>query len=172
MQNQISKHWYIGLVKGIIMMMLAIVVFVSPGAAVLTYVLWIGLGFILSGIIRIAHGLAEKNNLKNWGGIVLEGVIDLFLGYILLANPAVTEVTLPLLIGLWAAFYGLGLVIDAFSETGNMGLKLVTGILIFVLANAVMFHPVLTGITLVAWLGPILLIIGIYNMVISFHIKE
>lgn len=171
MENQISKNWYMVLIKGIIMVLLALLIFMSPASALLTYVLYIGIGFIIAGIVRLIQGFTVKGISANWGWIVFEGVMDIFLGYILMAHPGLTVSILPIMIGFWAAFYGIFLVIDAFSGTGGMGIKLISGILIIILANTIIFNPVAFGLTMAIWLGVMLMVVGIYNIIISFSLK-
>jgi uncharacterized membrane protein HdeD (DUF308 family) len=172
MKSEISKYWYLVLIKGIIMVLLAILVFTSPAGTLLTYVLWVGIGVIITGIARIVQGISAKGVLENWGGVVFEGVMDIFLGYILMAHPGLTLTVLPIMIGFWAAFYGLNLIIDAFSGSENKGLKIVFGLFILILANVIIFNPISFGVTMAIWLGVILLFAGIYNVIISFSIKS
>ena len=171
MEKQVSTNWYMVLIKGIIMVLLALLIFNSPGGAMLTYVLYIGIGFIIAGVVRIVQGFSAKGALDKWGWIVFEGVMDIFLGYILMAHPGLTVSILPIMIGFWAAFYGLFLVVDAFSGTGGMGIKLISGILIFILANMIIFNPVSFGLTMAIWIGVMLMIAGIYNIIVSFSLK-
>ena len=171
MENSISKNWYMVLIKGIIMILLAVLIFMSPVDALITYALWIGLGFSLAGIFRIIQGFSAKGSYDGWGWLVLEGVLDLFVGFILMANPILTAEILPFLIGFWAGFYGLFLIVDAFSGTGSMGMKLIAGILILILGTMILFNPIAAGITAAIWIGIILLFVGVYNVIISFSLK-
>ena len=171
MENQISKYWYLTLIKGIIMVLLAVLLFNSPADSLLVYVLYIGIGFIIAGIAIIAQGISAKGVLDNWGWVVFGGVMDIFLGYILMAHPGLTVSVIPIMIGFWAAFYGIFLVIDSFSGTGGGLLKIIFGILILIMANVIIFNPVAFGLTMAIWLGIILLIAGIYNVFISFQMK-
>ncbi len=171
MEKQISKNWYMVLIKGIIMVLLAVLMFMSPEGTLLAYVLYLGIGFIISGIVFIVKGISAKGVLDNWGWVVFEGVMDIFLGFILMAHPGLTLTVLPIMIGFWGAFYGIFLIIDAFSGTGSAVLKIVSGILILILANTIIFNPVSFGLTLAIWLGFILLFAGIYNIINSFSLK-
>ena len=170
METQISKYWYMVLIKGIIMVLLALLLFNSPADSLLAYVLWIGIGFIISGIAIIVQGIAAKG-VQGWGWIVFGGVMDIFLGYILMAHPSLTVSIIPIMIGFWAAFYGIFLIIDAFTGTGGAVMKIIFGILIIILANTIIFNPVAFGLTLAIWLGVILLFSGIYNIINSFSLK-
>lgn len=117
MENLISKNWHLVLIKGIIMVLLAILVLMSPAGTLLTYVVWLGIGVVISGIMRIVQGISAKGALDNWGSLVFEGVIDIFFGFILMLHPGITLTILPIMIGFWAAFYGLSLMIDGFSSS-------------------------------------------------------
>lgn len=159
------------LIKGIIMILLAILMLSSPAAAILTYVIWIGLGLIITGVVRIVEGIQAKGTLDNWGWILFEGIMDILIGFILMANPAVTASVFPFIIGFWAAFYGFFLIVDSFTGTGNGLLKIVGGILIVMLAFNIMFNPLGLGLVITIWIGIMLLVMGIYNVIASFSLK-
>lgn len=171
MENQLKSRWYLQLIKGIVLILLAILIFRSPVGALLTWALYIGLGLILSGIVIVILGFSAKGILPNWGWRVFEGVIDIFLGFILMANPAVTVAVLPFVVGFWGAFYGVMLFIDAFSNKGNTGIQMVSAILIFLLSTTIMFNPLFIGLTFAIWFGILFLTAGIFNVINSFSNK-
>jgi len=154
------------------MILLAMLIFTSPGGALLAFALYIGIGLLLTGIIVIVRGFSLRTSHVKWGWTVFEGFLDLFLGFILLANPLVTAAILPFIIGFWAVFYGMKIFIDAFSETSNKMLRIISGILIVVIGTLIMFNPLFAGLTLAIWAGALLLIVGIYNVIASFSVKK
>ena len=172
MENQIKLNWYMVLIKGIIMTLLALMVLSSPGSALLAFALYLGIGLFLTGIAMIYRGFSLKKVNSHWGWIVFEGFLDLFLGYILLANPLVTASVLPFVFGFWATFYGISLFINAFSATDHKTMKIVSGILIIIIGNIIMFNPIFAGMTMAVWVGALLLIAGIYNVIVSFSLKK
>jgi uncharacterized membrane protein HdeD (DUF308 family) len=170
-ENQMKVNWLMVLLKGIIMILLALLVFSNPVDALITYALYIGIGFGIAGLLLVFQGISVRKGNSGWGWVVFEGFIDLFLGYVLVAHPALTAAIIPFIIGFWAVFYGVLLVLDSFSGTGSMLLKLMAGILIIILGNVVMFNPGAAGFTIAIWFGVLLLIVGIYNVIISFSLK-
>lgn len=171
MENVISKNWYLLLIKGIIMILLAILVLASPADALLTYVLYIGIGFVITGGVRIVQGFQAKGAAEGWGWIVFEGVMDIIIGFILMAHPGLTASILPFILGFWGTFYGFYLIIDAFSGKGSAGLKIIAGILTVIIGFAIMFNPVAMGLTLAIFIGIMLFIVGLYNVAVSFTLK-
>ncbi len=153
------------------MILLAFLVFSSPGGALLTFSLYIGIAFLVTGIFVIFRGISLRKVSSNWGWSVFEGFLDLFLGYVMLSNPLVTAEVFPFIFGFWATFYGIFLIIDSLSGTNNKTAKIISGILIIIFGNIIMFNPLFAGLTLAIWAGVLLLVAGIHNVIISFSLK-
>ena len=171
MENESNSKWYLQLLKGLLLILLAVLVFMSPAGALLAWAIYIGIGMIISGIFILIFGFSGRGVDDSWGWRVFEGLIDIFLGFILLANPEVTASVLPFVVGFWGAFYGIMLFVDAFSGTGAGGIKFISGVLLFLLSTVIMFNPVFGGLTIATWFGIILLTAGIYNVIFSFSSK-
>ena len=172
MENVILKTRTMLLIKGLIMFLLAALILMNPAEALLSYAVYIGIGAMLAGILVLFKSISSRKEVKAWGWGALEGLLDLFVGYILLSNPGLTAEVLPFIIGLWAVFYGIMLIIDAFSGNGSLMLKLIAGILVIIVANIMITNPLTAGMSLAVWVAVILLISGIYNIVIYFSTKN
>ena len=172
MENQITSNWYMVLIKGIIMILLAIFIFSSPGGALLAFALYIGIALLLTGFLILFRGIASRKDNSQWGWSVFEGLLDIFLGYVLLANPLVTAAVLPFIFGFWAVFYGILLIIQSFSETTNKGVKIISGILMALVGVIIMHNPIFVGLSLVIWVAVLLMIAGIFNVFASFSLKK
>jgi len=172
MSNVISKNWYLVLIRGLILLLLSYLIFQSPGDALVAYALYVGIGFIITGLFEIFGGIASKNDNPNWGLTIFGGILDLIVGYILTAHPLLTASIIPFIIGFWAMFYGFFLIINSFTTAGNFALKFFGGILLIISANFLMFNPLIAGLTVTLWIATLLLIAGIYNIVFSFQLKS
>jgi STE24 endopeptidase len=69
-------------------------------------------------------------------------------------------------------FYGILLLIGSFSETENKTMKIISGILLFIIGAMIMRNPIFAGMSLAIWVAVLLLIAGIYNVIISFSLKK
>jgi uncharacterized membrane protein HdeD (DUF308 family) len=167
-----NKNWYMFLLKGIILVVLSLFVLINPEGTLKTIAFYLGIGFFISGIILVIRGIPALNgdHKLNWN--VLEGSIDLILGFFLMVFPLAMASVFPVLIGLWAGFYGILIIVDAVNTVENRVMKLITGIVIFLLAIVLIFKPLLLGLTILAWLGILLLISGIMNIILSVKMKE
>ena len=171
MEQTISKKWYLILIKGLIMILLAILIFMSPANALLTYATWLGLGFSVSAVIRIVQGISAKQANESWAWVIFEGSIDLLMGFIFLTHHGLTTAVLPFFIGFWATIMAIFLIIEGFSGARSSSIKIITGFLVLLVGIKCMFHPIDAGTTIAVWVGIVFLVIGIYNIVLSFSLK-
>ena len=172
MENLANKNWWLVLLKGLILIILAFVVFSNPGVTIIGISLFLGLGLLLTGIVISIMALAGKKEMDNWGWKLAEGLLDVLFGFILIANPEITAVIIPFLIGFWAIFYGVLLTVGAFSTAKFSWALLIGGILIILFGNIILFNPIIFGITISVWIGITLLVTGIANVVLAFDVKS
>jgi uncharacterized membrane protein HdeD (DUF308 family) len=172
MEKMANKNWWLVLLKGLLLIVLAFIVIGNPGDTLLAIALFIGIAFLLTGFAIIFVALLGKNDLENWSWKLAEGILDVLLGFILIANPEITAIVIPFLIGFWALFYGILLTVGAFSSKEFSWIMLLVGILTIILGNIIMFNPIVMGLTLAIWIGITLLIVGIANVAFSFDIKK
>ena len=171
MEQTISKKWYLILIKGFIMILLGLLFIISPANALLTYALWIGLGFSVSAVIRIVQGISAKNANESWAWVIFEGSIDLLMGFIFLTHPGLTVAILPFFIGFWATIMAIFLIIEGFSGARSSAIKIITGFSVLLVGFKCMFNPIAAGMTIAVWIGVVFLVIGIYNVVLSFSLR-
>ena len=53
MESKVLKNWWMPLLKGIILIVLSILVFMHPDGALLGFALYIGIGFLIAGVVLI-----------------------------------------------------------------------------------------------------------------------
>ena len=171
MDEQTTSTWYFTLIKGIIMILLAVLVFLSPAGALLTWGFYIGSLFVFAGMVLIYQGFAGRGVHENWTWRVFEGLLDMYIGFMLITNPLITASLLPFLFGFWGAFYGIALFIDGFSHKESNILKLVSAVIIFWISSLIMFNPLLFGVTFAIWIAIIFLVGGVFNLIHAVSIK-
>jgi uncharacterized membrane protein HdeD (DUF308 family) len=99
-------------------------------------------------------------------------VADLVIGLLLIAAPMLMAAIIPFIIGIWAAYYSVLIIIDSFRGPADGALKLVSGVIILLLSYVLMFKPLLLGLTLVIWLGILLLVYGIINIFLAIRLNQ
>jgi uncharacterized membrane protein HdeD (DUF308 family) len=172
MENQIAKNWYMLLIKGIIMVVLALFVFINPEGTLKAVAFYLGIGFLISGILQFIRHVPGKSDESSWNRNKAEGIADLVIGLLLIVAPMVMVAIIPFIIGIWAAYYSILIIIDSFRGTGDGPMKLVSGIIILLLAYVLVFNPLLLGLTIIIWLGILLLVYGIFNIYMAIRLNK
>ena len=117
--NTFSKYWWLALIKGILLILLAFFVFRHPVNALVGVAIYIGITLMLTGIVEIIGFIATKDIVPKWGWGLVGGIMDLIFGIILLSNPVLSAATLPFIIGFLIIFYGIMTFANSFTEKRN-----------------------------------------------------
>ena len=171
MEETISKKWYLILIKGLIMILLSIFIFMSPADALITYSILFGLGFSITAVIRIIQGISAKEANESWAWVIFEGSIDLLIGFIFLTHPGLSITVLTFFIGFWATIMAIFLIIEGFSGARGSAIKIISGFIFLLVGFKCMFNPVTAGMTMAVWVGIVFFMVGIYNVVFSFSLR-
>ena len=95
------KHWWMYLIIGILALVLGIFMLASP---VITYemlTLLLGVALIIFGIIQLVVAMLSKNFFVSRAAAIIGSILDIVLGVLLFANPGISAITLPLILGMW-----------------------------------------------------------------------
>ena len=101
------------LLEGILDILMAIVVFTWPGAALVALIYLIALWAVLTGIALVAAGLALIRLSGEWL-LVVSGLLSILLGIVLFVHPGAGVVALSWWLGVYALLFGSALVSAAF----------------------------------------------------------
>ena len=88
------KHWYLSMFVGILFIILGIYVFTVPLETYVTLSYIFSISFLVSGILDIYFSISNRNSLSGWGWQLALGIMTLYIGIYLLANPAVSITTI------------------------------------------------------------------------------
>ena len=152
------------LTGGIIMSLLGIFSMFHPGRAILSLAVFIGFGFVIAGISHIFALFAYKNGSVDhpcW--FMTQGVFEIVLGFILLANIGVTALSIPVMVAFWVLIDGIMRMTTSFqlkkANIGNWWHLLLYGLISMFFALILLTRPFagiiavtfLLGVTLLAW---------------------
>ncbi len=101
------------LLEGILNIVIATIIFVWPGPALVALVYLIAIWAIVSGVALIAAGIALIRVAGEWL-LVLSGLLSVLLGIILFVQPAAGVVALSWWLGFYALLFGIILLSAAF----------------------------------------------------------
>jgi uncharacterized membrane protein HdeD (DUF308 family) len=94
--------------------LVGILLLAKPGEGVLTLTTLLVVFFIIEGIVAIVVALEFRRRLGNWAWIILSGVVDLVIAYLIWQGwPSTATWAIGLLVGINMLFLGLSLVMTA-----------------------------------------------------------
>lgn len=174
--RQSVKHWYIHLIIGLIFIATGIWAFTSPIQSYVALSIVFSISFLVSGIMEILFAISNKQVLENWGWTLALGIFTALIGVMLIANPAISAVTLPLYVGFMLmlhSFWAIGSAFDLKDYGVNgWGVSLFIGILGVLFASLLIVRPAIGGLTIVIMTGMALIASGAFNLFLSIKMRK
>ncbi len=99
------------LIEGIISLVLGIIVYRNPDAALLFVTVAISIWAIFSGVSKILIALQLRKEIKGEFWMILSGIISVIFGIVVFAQPGIAVVTLMWIIAVFALLIGITLTI-------------------------------------------------------------
>ncbi len=174
--KQSVKHWYLHLIIGLIFIAVGFWVFTSPIQSYAALTIVFSISFLVSGIMEIFFATSNKKVLENWGWTLALGIFTSLVGIMLIANPVISAITLPLYVGFMLmlhSFWAIGSAFDL-KDYGvkGWGVSLFIGILGVLFAALLIIRPAIGGITIVIWTGLALIASGAFNLFLSLKMRR
>lgn len=171
------RHWWLYLVCGILCVAAGIAVFAFPMDSYMTLGIIFGVLMLFVGAVQLIVGASSGNYFAMRGYLIVGGILDIILGIFLCANPSVTLVLMPILLGIWMLYnsfiiMAFGGDMDTFNVSGG-GWVMAGGILLMLLSIFVLVNPLSAGVaTVVVLTGIGLMVFGFLLCALALRMKD
>jgi uncharacterized membrane protein HdeD (DUF308 family) len=170
------KNWWLLVITGLLLIGLGVWILMTPLTAYASLAVLFSIGLTVAGLVEVAFAVSNRDAIDGWGWALVGGIIDLALGIYLLSNPAVTLVTLPILLGIWLLFRGFSAIGTSIALRGygvtNWGWLLALGLGIIVFAIVIMNNPELGALNIVIWTGVGFILAGIFRIMVGLRLHR
>jgi len=172
-RNKIS---WMHLLRGVLFIIVAILIFRKPLASIVAITATIGLLIAMAGSIFIAGSITFRKFYKKWKWTLAFGILDVILGFILLFNPAITTPILVIFIGSWAVTIGV-LEVSLSFGIKKFGFKkwwtvLLIGLMSMAFGIIIILNPVLGALSVSIFMGMQFLFYGSFLIVKGIPIED
>ena len=171
MLTKFFHNWWLLLIKGLLLAALGLYTLFNADGTLATIVLYLGIMSLVWGAGEVMMAILGQANRMSF---LLEGLVDLVLGYLLLTRPGIVGL-IPILIGIWVGLSGLTLFVRAIRErkagSATWGNWMVLSIVLIVLALWLILDPIGTLISMTWLLAIILLAFGVLVMMIAWKVR-
>ena len=125
-----TKYWWIVLVLGILMVLSGFAYWFWPVAGYAVASQIFGWLLVLAGIVQLLVA-SGKDRPRAWGWWIVGGVIDMFIGFMLVRGVILSELVFPSFIAIVFLFWGISAIISSVSQRDRKywWLYLINGIL-------------------------------------------
>jgi len=168
MAFRIFKNWWLLGLKGLMLFALGLFAVFNPSTATGVLATYLGIAGILAGTAEIAMALSNRDR-EDWGSYLGEGVLDLLIGLLFLVRPEIANI-IPIVLGIWILFSGASLLMRGLRGRVE-GNYLIPSLLILVLGFLLVTNPFGAYVSLMAFLGVALIVIGLALMFVSWKLR-
>jgi uncharacterized membrane protein HdeD (DUF308 family) len=139
--QSIREHWVLFLIEGIVLVGLGILAIIVPPLATITFTLFLGWLFLISGIMGLITTFWARHSPGFWWSL-LSAVLAIAAGIVLLVEPLRGAITLTLLLIVFFIIEGVLSIMYAFEHkkelSGRWGWMLASGIIDLILAAIIL----------------------------------
>jgi uncharacterized membrane protein HdeD (DUF308 family) len=174
-QYLMQRYWWVLALRGLIAIIFGIAALVWPGLTILVLVAIFGAYALVDGIIAVIISLQERNSLRRWWVLLLEGIVGILIGIATFLWPGVTALVLLTLIAVWAIITGIFEIAEAFSGHGTVGQEWaigIAGILSILLGILLIARPGAGLLTIALLIGIYAIIFGIMLIIRAFQFRS
>jgi uncharacterized membrane protein HdeD (DUF308 family) len=171
--NQLSSKWWTFLLRGIVALALAALCLMSPGSAASALVYVVAADFIIAGAVSVVAGISFTGT-GSWWLFVISGIVQAFLGFVMLSQPGMGPLALAYLFAIWMIMTGVTEISSAIAlrnVISNDFWWILLGIITLAAGAYVVIAPGLGLLALVYTVGFYAIIAGISLIVLAFRLK-
>jgi uncharacterized membrane protein HdeD (DUF308 family) len=168
---ELAKKWWVLLLRGILLIIIGLLAFVSP----LTWVIFVGIYILIDGITMLLSGFSDQPAGQSRWPLLILGVLGLIAGLLILWEPELGAITLTTIIAVWAVVGGILTIISALrvrEQIDNEWWLVLSGILAIIF-GVLVFTNLLAGFLTIAWVfGVFAIVVGILSIVLAFRVRD
>ncbi|NIA00985.1 HdeD family acid-resistance protein [Massilia sp. CCM 8734] len=175
MNETLLRNWWLLAVRGAIAIVFGVLALAWPAVTLLTLAVLFAAFALLGGAVWIFGAIKYRGEDRHWWMLLLLGLVSLAVGVLATFNPAITLLTLILLMGANAVVSGvLDIVIAIRVRKFIRGewLLLLSGVVSIVFGLIVLLFPLGAGaVLLAAMVGVYAIVTGVLLLVLSVRVR-
>jgi len=170
MQTTLFRKWWMILIQGILLIIIAFIFFNNPVGVLAVFSMWIGILTLAAGALGLSVNLMTKNGQRD-NSSLLWSIVTLLIGILMVAKVGLTMKAITVIFGLWILVTGIVLLLEGIEhrKAGALGWIMLTGGILSIIAGVMIIFDMATG---AVWISTLLgiqaLIAGIGFLLLAF----
>lgn len=173
MSAQLARNWWAMALRGAFGIVFGLIALLMPGVTIGALVLWFAAYMLADGIFAIVAGVRAAARQERWGGLILEGIVDLLAGAVAFLAPVATILAFVYISAAWAIVSGALMLAAVFRlrPTHGKWLLALGGVVSVIWGVLLFLAPIPGAVVMTWWLGAYALIFGGALLVLAFQLR-
>ena len=175
MLRALTKNWWMVVLRGVLLILFAILCFVNPGLTAVSLAVWFGAMLCVDGGFTLIGAMMSWKEEEDRWLILADGVLSLVLGILIIRAPGVSLLFVALTFAFWFIFSGITRIATAIAlrkEMKGEGWMILGGALSVVFGLVLFAQPGLSLGTLLTFTGVFALVGGILLVLAGFKVRK
>jgi len=174
----VSTIWWLVLLRGIAAVLLGILLFTNTAAMLSVVIIFLGIYWVLDGIITLMASIIGRDEHSNWGWGIFVGIISIIAGLAVLSQPVLTALFtasfIISLVGIMIVISGISSIVTGFRlrKTSGEWMMILGGALSLIFGLLLLMNPLFSAMVFVYIIAAFSIFGGIVLIVISFQVKK
>ena len=170
------KNWWLFLLLGLFMILASAWMFFTPVKSYVALAWLFSVLVLASGLSNAFFSISNRKELEGWGWYLVGGLLEIFMGLVLIYYPEISLVMLPVFVGFWLMFRGAQLIGTSLElkKYGVMdwGWIMLLGFGLTTISFFMILNPLFGFLNVVYLTSVSLLLFGTANIMISLKLKK
>jgi uncharacterized membrane protein HdeD (DUF308 family) len=174
MITQLTRNWWIVVLRGVLAILFGVVAFVWPAISIAALVLLFGAYALVDGIFAVIAALTNTAGMQRWW-VLLEGVVGIVIGVLTFFWPGVTAFVLLYFIAAWSIVTGVLEILAAIElrkAITNEWLLIVSGILSVLFGLLVVLYPSAGALSVIWIIALYAVVFGILLIMLGLRLRN
>ena len=173
-----SAIWWLVLLRGIAAVLLGILLFTNPDAILSVVIIFLGIYWVVDGIITLLASFTGREEHSNWGWGIFVGIISILAGLAVLSQPVLTAIFtaqfIVSLVGIIIIISGVSSIVTGFRlrKTSGEWMMILGGVLGLILGLLLLMNPLFSALVFVNITAIFSIIGGFALIVMAFQVKK
>jgi len=173
-----SAIWWLVLLRGIAAVLLGILLFTNPDAILSVVIIFLGIYWVVDGIITLLASFTGREEHSNWGWGIFVGIISILAGLAVLSQPVLTAIFttsfIVSFVGIMIIISGVWSIVTGFRlrKTSGEWVMIIGGVLGLILGLLLVMNPLFSALVYVYIIAVFLIIGGFSLIVMAFQVKK
>lgn len=175
MDTLLVRNWWAVGLRGLAAIIFGILALVVPSITLIVLIAFFGAYALIDGVLAVYLAIRGRENNRNWGWLLVEGIAGILIGILTFRWPGVTALVLLAFIAAWAIITGAMEIFQAIElrrVIDNEWLLILSGAASVIFGLLLIIFPNTGALALIWLIGIYAIIFGALLLVLAWRLRQ